>query len=144
MILDYQCVVLHGLPGAGKTAPATALAYDEAIAAHFGNGILWAGLEARVGSDGAIRDNPAQHKTDGEISTWASAVGIESTALEGLTVDQRLALIRGRIGRRPFLLIIDNVWVGSEAGKLLSLRTDRCRRDRDDPRPIDRPGCPLG
>src|SRR5579872_4366462 len=35
---------VHGLPGVGKTTLAVELAHDEAIRAHFQEGVLWAGL----------------------------------------------------------------------------------------------------
>ncbi|MBO0781747.1 MAG: helix-turn-helix domain-containing protein [Ktedonobacteraceae bacterium] len=37
-------IVLHGLPGVGKTALATMIAHDPSIRAHFHDGILWASL----------------------------------------------------------------------------------------------------
>ena len=89
---------LNGLPGAGKTALATALAYDEEVRAHFPDGILWAGLG---------------YKPDvlGLLSHWGSVLNSAPADLaqRSLPADWA-ACIRAAIGQRRMLLVIDDAW----------------------------------
>src|SRR5437762_7455797 len=90
--------VLHGLPGVGKTALATALAHDPEIRAHFSDGVLWAGL----GPNANILD---------VLSRWAARVGLSATERERLSNTQAWAsAIRNAISSRKWIVIIDDVW----------------------------------
>jgi tetratricopeptide (TPR) repeat protein len=98
-------VVLHGLPGAGKSALALALAYDEDTLTRFGGGVLWAGLGP-------------QASIDNILSLWGTAVGMDAnpdlggrpprTAAERA---QRLnAYLQSALDGRPFLVVLDDAW----------------------------------
>ena len=98
-------LVLHGLPGAGKSALALALAYDEATLTHFGGGVLWAGLGP-------------QANIDNILSVWGIAMGVDTSPDLGgrpsrTTAEraQRLnAYLQSILGGRPFLVVLDDVW----------------------------------
>ncbi|GCF11763.1 hypothetical protein KDI_53270 [Dictyobacter arantiisoli] len=91
-------LALNGLPGVGKTALATTLAYDEEVRAHFSDGILWAGLG---------------YETDlmGQLNHWALV--LNSTLPDPLRRNYPEAwaeCIHATIGQRHMLLIIDDAW----------------------------------
>jgi tetratricopeptide (TPR) repeat protein/transcriptional regulator with XRE-family HTH domain len=89
-------VALHGLPGAGKTALAVALAYDEKVREYYCDGILWAG--------------PGPHPNlFGLLSRWGSLLKV--TTMEKLnSVDAWAVALRTAIGQRRMLLVLDDVW----------------------------------
>lgn len=89
---------LNGLPGVGKTALATALAYDEAVRAHFSDGILWAGLGY-------------QPDVLGGLSRWGTLLKAMPADLSQRSRPEAWAAsIRAAIGQRRMLLIIDDAW----------------------------------
>ncbi|HJT55059.1 MAG TPA: tetratricopeptide repeat protein [Ktedonobacteraceae bacterium] len=89
-------VALHGLPGAGKTALAVALACDEKVREYFCGGILWAG------------PGP-QPNLFGLLSRWGSLLKV--TSMERLnSVDAWAVALRTAIGQRRMLLVLDDVW----------------------------------
>jgi tetratricopeptide (TPR) repeat protein len=95
---DAALTVLHGLPGVGKTALATALAHDPEIRAYFSGGVLWAGL-------GPTPNIP------GILNRWAGLVGLSTAQMARLSTAQDWAgAIRNAIGSRKILVIIDDVW----------------------------------
>lgn len=89
-------VALHGLPGAGKTALAVALACDEKVREYFCDGILWAG--------------PGPHPNlFGLLSRWGSLLKV--TSMEKLnSLDAWAVALRTAIGQRRMLLVLDDVW----------------------------------
>lgn len=89
---------LHGLPGAGKTTLAIALAHDKDILDYFTGGILWAGLGP-------------QPNIMGHLGRWGSLLGISPTEAKRLadTANWTQA-IRAAIGQRRILFIIDDIW----------------------------------
>ncbi len=91
---------LDGLPGVGKTALALALAYDPEVRAHFGDGILWAGL--------GPTPNPLR-----VLTRWAALLGVETPVRQpdGRSEAEALAWsLRHVIGTGRFLLVLDDVW----------------------------------
>lgn len=89
---------LQGLPGVGKTALAAALAYDPDVQAAYPDGILWAGL----GHHPQILDI---------LGRWGRWLGLSATDLARLTSLSAWAEgLRGLIGTRHMLLILDDAW----------------------------------
>lgn len=98
-------LVLHGLAGAGKSALALALAYDEATLTRFGGGVLWAGLGP-------------QANIDNILSLWSIAVGMDASVESGgrpprtaAERAQRLnAYLQSALSGQPFLVVLDDAW----------------------------------
>jgi transcriptional regulator with XRE-family HTH domain len=91
-------VALNGMPGVGKTAIATTLAYDKEIRNYFKAGVLWAGLGP-------------QPNLQGILNHWAMFLGLSSYDLARWSNVEALAnALHHRIGERTLLLIIDDVW----------------------------------
>jgi hypothetical protein len=98
-------LALHGLPGAGKSALALALAYGEATLRRFSGGVLWAGLGP-------------QADVDSILNMWGIAVGVDVSAASNgrpsrSTAEraQRLsAHLQSALAGRPFLIVLDDVW----------------------------------
>ena len=98
-------LALHGLPGAGKSALALALAYDEATLKRFGGGVLWAGLGS-------------QSNVANILNLSGSALGVDvSTGFDGKPLRtaaeraQRLnAHLQAALGGQPFLVVLDDAW----------------------------------
>jgi tetratricopeptide (TPR) repeat protein len=98
-------LVLHGMPGAGKSALALALAYDEVTLTRFGGGVFWAGLGP-------------QANIDNILSLWGTAVGMDASADSGgrpprtaAERAQRLnAYLQSALGGQPFLVVLDDAW----------------------------------
>ena len=100
-------LALHGLPGVGKTALATELAYDPEVRAHFYDGILWAG-------PGLNPDIPEL------LSRWGAVVGVAGMTAAAAANELEAAeywarAIRAAIGQRRMLLVIDDAWKIEEA-----------------------------
>ena len=91
-------IALYGLPGVGKTTLAVTLAHDQAIQAHFDDGILWAGLGPHPDISGLL-------------SHWGALLGVpESEGQKLSSPDAWIRRIRAAIGERHMLLIIDDAW----------------------------------
>jgi tetratricopeptide (TPR) repeat protein len=98
-------LVLHGLPGAGKSALALALAYDEATLTRLSGGVLWASLGP-------------QANIDNILSLWGTAVDVNARADSGgkpprtaAERAQRLnAYLQSALGGKPFLVVLDDAW----------------------------------
>lgn len=89
---------LNGLPGVGKTSLAVALARDPDIAAHFSDGVLWAGL-------GPTPD------VLGLLGRWGALLGLPPAELGRLTtLEEWSQALRLVIGARRLLLVIDDAW----------------------------------
>ena len=91
-------MALVGLPGVGKTALATALAYDNRIREHFRDGMLWVGLGP-------------QPNILSQLRRWGTLLQITPHEMSTLTNTQAWAYaLRSAIGTRCMLLIIDDAW----------------------------------
>jgi tetratricopeptide (TPR) repeat protein/transcriptional regulator with XRE-family HTH domain len=96
-------VALHGLPGAGKTALATALAHDEALQSAFADGILWVGL-------GYEPDALAL------LSRWGTLLNcVPDDLAQRSRPDAWATNIHAAIGQRRMLLVIDDAWEIADA-----------------------------
>jgi transcriptional regulator with XRE-family HTH domain len=94
---------LNGLPGAGKTALARELVYDDDIQQHFCDGILWVSLGQRPNLSGLL-------------GRWGSLLGIPATEMALLNGEgERARAINDIIGIRRMLLVIDDAWKIEEA-----------------------------
>lgn len=90
-------LALHGLPGVGKTALASALASDADVRAHFQDGILWAG--------------PGLQPDIVELlSRWGALLGITASSVRLESAEDWARAIRTAIGRRRMLLVVDDAW----------------------------------
>lgn len=85
-------LLLHGIPGVGKSALAEKLAYDPDVNDAF-DVILWTQL------------GPAPDK-DKRLQEWAKALKVPPGEVER----DRAAALRERLRNRPSLLLIDDVW----------------------------------
>jgi transcriptional regulator with XRE-family HTH domain len=94
---------LSGLPGAGKTALARELVFDEDVQQQFADGILWASLGLRP-------------DVGGLLGRWASVLGAPAAEAALQNREEELAMaIREAIGMRHMLLVIDDAWTSEEA-----------------------------
>ncbi len=96
---------MRGWPGVGKTTLAAALAHDEEIATHFGDGVLWASLGQ-------------QPNLFEELAAWGRAMGIPDLH-KAPTVEEASERLAGMMRTKRALLIVDDVW---EASHLLPFR----------------------
>lgn len=96
---------LKGMPGAGKTALALALAHDPDVLQHFSEGVLWAG----VGQQGDIMRR---------LEMWCDALGITRTPSETVDEKELGRRIKSTIGMRRLLFVIDDVWTLEHAAAL--------------------------
>jgi tetratricopeptide (TPR) repeat protein/transcriptional regulator with XRE-family HTH domain len=95
---NVALTALNGLPGVGKTALAIELVHDDAIRAHFSDGILWAALGT-------------EPHLPGLLSRWGTMLGITSTETVSLSDSEAWSIaLRRAIGSRSMLLVIDDAW----------------------------------
>ncbi len=105
-----------GMPGAGKTALAVALAHHRRVLARFTDGVLWAGL----GPEPDIASIQAE---------WARALGVDISNEPDAA--KRRRIICNAIGQRRVLMIIDDAWDDAPArllrcgGNVVALLTTR-------------------
>ena len=84
-----------GLPGAGKTALAVALAHDARVQAHFTGGILWGGL--------GTSPDPATI-----LNQWAAAAHVDLADLPELPA--RVQRLSAALADRKVLVVLDDAW----------------------------------
>jgi tetratricopeptide (TPR) repeat protein/transcriptional regulator with XRE-family HTH domain len=93
-----KTIALSGLPGVGKTAMLSALAYDEAVCAAFPDGVLWAGL------------GPSPNLA-ALLGGWGVALGLKLEEIARLnTVGKVARTLCALIAARRCLLVIDDAW----------------------------------
>ncbi len=98
-----QVLALHGLPGVGKTSLVCVLLQQIGIYQHFEDGILWANL----GPDA----NLIEH-----FVRWSHLLGIAAADIEKTkTPGDWIRLLRFAIGKRRFLIILDDLWRAEDA-----------------------------
>ena len=100
---DNPALSTSGMPGAGKTALAVALAHHQRVLEHFDGGVLWAGL-------GRQPDVP------GIQASWAAALGIDISG--EVEPEPRKQAICNAIGQRRVLMVIDDAWALEPAKQL--------------------------
>ena len=89
-------LVLHGLPGVGKTALAVELGHE--MRAHFVSGVLWTSL-------GPAPDIAVQ------FHLWESAMGLHASEIRELRdLKSRASQLHSLIGEKQILMIVDDVW----------------------------------
>jgi transcriptional regulator with XRE-family HTH domain len=94
---------LKGLPGAGKTALALALATDQQVQAHFSDGILWVGLGP-------------EPNVLGLLAHWGKLLGVEPEVVANVESREDWSnILHATIGSRRMLLIIDDAWNGEDS-----------------------------
>ncbi|HUF38050.1 MAG TPA: tetratricopeptide repeat protein, partial [Anaerolineales bacterium] len=103
-------VALHGIPGAGKTTLAAAIAHHKSVLEHFSDGVLWAGL--------GIVGEPLLR-----LNEWGTALGEDLSNLN--EIQDRQAAVERLIGQRKILLVIDDAW-DLEAAKSLKVGGPHC------------------
>jgi tetratricopeptide (TPR) repeat protein len=112
-ILNQRNLALYGLPGAGKTALAVALAYLPEIQAHFSDGILWAGLGVNPHFPGILR-------------RWSNMVGMVSPRDKAtLRKEEWRNMLASSIEGRRLLIILDDAWQ-AEAVEALQVGSSEC------------------
>jgi tetratricopeptide (TPR) repeat protein len=110
-IMGGGVLALEGTGGVGKTALATALAWDADVLAHFSGGVLWASLGPSPNADELL-------------NRWAEALGIDVT--QERTTEQRAAHIQSRLGERKFLFVLDDAWQETPADLLCRIAAPGC------------------
>jgi tetratricopeptide (TPR) repeat protein/transcriptional regulator with XRE-family HTH domain len=100
---NVALTALNGLPGVGKTALTIHLAHDEALRAHFSDGILWAGLGPHPNMSALL-------------SRWGTLLGMSPSHVSTLnSIADWAKTLRGVIGERKMLLVIDDAWTVEDA-----------------------------
>lgn len=105
--MGSHAVVLQGQPGVGKTTLAAQLARDEEIRASFSGGVLWADL----GEKPSLGDT---------LAVWASQ--LEADLSRATTIPEKIGCLQEKLGHAPFLLILDDLWLGDLGALNPSLR----------------------
>ncbi|BCL83049.1 tetratricopeptide repeat protein [Ktedonobacteria bacterium brp13] len=96
-------IALHGLPGMGKTALASTLSHDEAVRAHFSDGVLWAGLGPHPNLQALF-------------NRWGTLLGLPASVTGNLSgVEEWSKTLRQAIGQRKILIVVDDAWQLEEA-----------------------------
>jgi len=104
-------LALQGLPGAGKTALAIALANDDAVRQRFRDGVLWIGIG---------RGDP---DVQALMGVWLGALGIEPASVH--SVQEAARAIHAAIGTRHLLVVVDDAW-DSEVALAFKLGGPNC------------------
>jgi tetratricopeptide (TPR) repeat protein/transcriptional regulator with XRE-family HTH domain len=112
-VLRQRNLVLYGLPGAGKTVLAVALAHQPEIQAHFHDGILWAGLGVNPHISGILR-------------RWSNMLNIPLPH-DKTTIDQEewREIFQSNLGQRRLLIVLDDAWQ-SDAVEALQVGGTEC------------------
>ena len=99
-------LAISGLPGVGKTTLACTLAQDPRIQSSFPDGVLWAGL--------GVRPDLQHH-----LVRWGTLLGLSALSLNALHDGNHekdlMMAVRGSIGLRRMLLILDDAWTVEDA-----------------------------
>jgi tetratricopeptide (TPR) repeat protein len=96
-LLPGRTTALLGIPGVGKTSLAIAMAYDAEVLARFSDGVLWANL--------GIAPDPLAI-----LQRWGRELGLASDLVNAANDEALAQQLHDRIGRRAFLIVIDDAW----------------------------------
>ena len=106
-------LALRGLPGVGKTTLAATLTQDPDVLEFFSDGVLWANLGP----------NP---DVLSHLHRWGALLGLPTVATTRvITVEEWTGVLRPIIGKRQFLIVIDDVW-GIEAALACKVSGPHC------------------
>ena len=100
-------VVVHGLPGVGKTTLATFLAHDKQIKDAFPDGILWSSLDQK----------PDVRK---KVIGWGKMLR-NNDVIRSTTKEDAVANMIQAVFSKQLLFIIDDVWTNEDAMPFLKM-----------------------
>lgn len=99
-----RVLVVHGVPGVGKTSVVSALAHDAQLRASFPDGVLWTSLGQNPNTNAVLED-------------WLNAL-TGTNVQPGRSISSLQGQLAAILSTQRVLLIIDDVWEASDADLL--------------------------